>query len=159
MEVQSLIPYKGEVRISFLDAFGKAHEVFRHNEALPELSRIFARFMIGEDMLSYVPTYLDIVHMDINSGSYKSDLNIRSILTGKYTSSDNSEDEFYYASFTGIITYDQYSPSAADTRYLVLANKYEPLARIEFSSELQSYLTNGSNLVINWRIRIINPGV
>ena len=159
MQIQNLIPYIGEVKISFIDAFGTPHEIYKHNEALPELSRIFARFMIGEDMLAYIPTYLDIVHIDTGSGNYKSDLNIKSILTGKYTSIDSSEDGFHYASFTGIITYDQYSPSSATTRYLVLANKYEPLARIEFAPELQTYLTNGSNLVINWRIRIINPGV
>lgn len=166
---QTNLGYKGIVTLTFKSKSGKTLSSIQYNEALPLLSKVFAQALLGYDVTGSIPTFLDLCTEDDN-GDLFSLLTSPIILTGKNYSVDN--DNFYYVSVNAIITssfLQAYSPESTHQCYLILQDiNNNNLCKLKLKDSegtnitagsdgnLNNYIGNGKNLVINWKLKLCN---
>ena len=165
---QTNLEYKGIVTLTFKSKSGKVLSSIRYNEALPLLSKIFAQALLGYEISSNIPTFLDLC-IEESPNTYSSILTSPIILTGKSYSVDN--DNFYYVSVNAIITssfLQAYSFNSENPYqcYLMLQDiSNNNLCKLKLidsenvnitTSNLRNYVGSGKNLVVNWKLKLCN---
>ncbi len=164
--VQTNLPYKGTVTLTFKSKSGKVLSSVQYNEALPLLSKLFAQALLGYDISGSIPTFLDLCIEDV-SNVYSSILTSPIILTGKSYSVDN--DNFYYVSVNAIITSSLIQAFTFDSEhqcYLMLQDiSNNNLCKLKLmdsehtnitTDNLNNYVGSGKNLVVNWKLKLCN---
>ena len=163
------LKYKGNVKVS-IKIKDKIFEVNTHNEGLPALSRAFCQFITGNRITEEdIPQYLDLRYSD--GETYNSCLLSRVHLSGKSWVYDSANSN-YIAKFTGVISYNNLTRAItrADSElyrlYLysgslgVDSNNeytgYYDLAFLDISAETLSYLSPGTQAIIEWSMELVN---
>lgn len=161
--------YKGNVQVS-LRIKDKVINLKAHNSGLPTLNRSFCNFITGNTTtIEDIPEYIDLRY---NAGtSWQTMLISRIHLSGKEWTYDNSLSN-YIAKFTGVISYNYLSraitrsDSEVYRLYLYsgslgldsLGNPtgYYDLAYLDIDAETLSYLSPGTQAIIEWSMQLLN---
>lgn len=161
--------YNGFVSVS-IKINDKLINLSNHNSGLPTLNRSFCNFITGNTTtIEDIPEYIDLRYN--NGESWESILISRIHLSGKSWTYDSSLQN-YVAKFTGVISYNYLSRliSRTDTSlyrlYLYsgslgldsLGNPtgYYDLAYLDIDAETLSYLSPGTQAIIEWSMQLLN---
>lgn len=153
--------YKGNVKLK-LKIKDKLIELDVKNAGLPALQLAFCKFVTGNTTTAAdIPCYIDLRKQIV--GSYLSILFGRMPLSGKYYE-PSSGDSAYIARFTATISYESLQEdidSSSNYRlYLYSGNSgtsgYYDLAFVDVSSDLLASLQPGTQIIIEWTMKLLN---
>lgn len=163
------LAYKGSVKIS-IKIKDKIFNVESHNNGLPTLFQSFCKFITGnKTTIEDIPEYLDL-RGGIN-GAFVSRLVSKVHLSGKgYVFEDNT----YVAKFTAVISYNQLTKAITrfdtDEYRLYLCSGSlginsnnevtgnNDIAYLDVTAETLSYLSPGTQAIIEWSMKLTNYG-
>ena len=169
MKNMTALAYKGNVKVS-IKIKDKIYEVKSHNAGLPALCRSFCSFITGNTItVEDIPEYLDLRYND--GGSWSSILLTKIPLSGKSWVYDGTINN-YVAKFTGVISYNYLTRAItkadSDTYRLYLYSGslgkdsnnnytgYIDLAYLDIDAETLSYLSPGTQAIIEWSMQLLN---
>lgn len=164
------LAYKGNVKVS-IKIKDKIFEIKSHNSGLPALSRSFCKFITANGTTEEdIPQYLDLRYSD-DGTSYTTCLISRVHLSGKSWIYDSSSSN-YVAKFTGVISYNYLTRpiTRMDTdfyRFYLYSGSlgldsnnqytgYYDLAYLDVDAETLSYLSPGTQAIIEWSMELVN---
>lgn len=160
--IRSTVPYVGTVEFSLQLKNGDIVKLpTGHNHAMPEMSKFFAKAMLGYDVKSSIPVKLTVCDStDVDLLTRTAPLTGRSY--SKITNSDSADLGFYEINYNALITPNMKN-SVVDTanvpsKLVMMNNDNEIFATINFpgTTALSELLTGGNNLIINWKLVLCN---
>ena len=169
MQNMTTVSYKGDVKVC-LKIKDKIIDIQNHNAGLPALSRAFCQFITGNSLtIEDLPEFIDL---RFNSGSaWESCLVARVPLSGKSWVYDDSTGN-YVAKFTGVISYNYLNRvitrnDTTDYRLYIYSGSLGPdgmgnysgyydFAYLDISAESLSYISPGTQAIIEWSMQLVN---
>ena len=163
--------YIGNVKVS-IKIKDKVYEIKNHNTGLPALSRTFCMVMTGNPVtIEDIPQYLDIRKSPQGGGAYETCL-IQKVPLSANSYTYDEQLQNYVAKFTATIRYDYLINPITKydlenyRLYLVSGSLgldstdtptgYYELAFLESSADVLSYLSPGTQAIIEWTLQIVD---
>lgn len=154
------IKYRGSVNIKKRQKKRVLQECNYHNQGTELLFEIICRSLVGNNMSSSMPTYLDIETVDDNGEYSKINLIRIHYSTAIATNSTNTSGNGWKAVFTFIIpgNYIENNKTIDKVKlYNSTSTNADPLAIIDLTNEETKIITdNSSNLLITWTMEVNN---